>query len=138
MRSIHEQTIFLIISDSLLRKCGQTPAAGAIGSSLRAGASYAKTDPTLPEHASLVAEVGRWVGQIMAGLGLDEHALPPVWTADVALHEAGQGGEGWHVLKLDCNCIGIAGNTTSMDLRAAQIARWCIQCARPYRQEGSM
>ena len=47
----------------------------------------------------------------MAGLGLNGHSLPPVWTVDLVRGVAAGGDEAagqWQVLKLDCSCVGIA------------------------------
>ena len=67
--------------------------------------------PQAPEHAALVSAVAGWAGQLMAGLGLNGHSLPPVWTVDLVRGVAAGGDEAagqWQVLKLDCSCVGIA------------------------------
>lgn len=134
-RIIEGEVRVLFVGDKPIEIVHKKPAEGGISATLKSGATYTKYPPDHPDFARLMHTfVKRDLDKLLPSLGLGEHPLPLLWTADFILGPARPPWSGekdyYFVGELNCSCVGI---TTQLEVTgpvAEEAIRICIDNRR--------
>lgn len=103
----------------------KTPPLDGFGATFKAGGQYTKGGELAisdPEFAELREVLAQEVPQMMSAVGLEDTALPLVWTIEL-LPGGESSGSGYVVGEIDCECVSF---TTQLDL-CATIAAGAVE-----------
>ncbi|KAJ1467556.1 hypothetical protein T484DRAFT_1986194, partial [Baffinella frigidus] len=117
-RIVEGEVRVLFVGSTPVEIVHKKPKPGGLSATLKAGATYTKYAPDAPEFKRLMsAFVKRDLEQLLPVLGLEEHPLPLLWTADFILGGPRppwvDGKDYYFIGELNCACVGM---TTQLHL----------------------
>mmetsp|Transcript_39330 Transcript_39330/g.77002 ORF Transcript_39330/g.77002 Transcript_39330/m.77002 type:complete len:453 (+) Transcript_39330:47-1405(+) len=141
-RIIEGEVRVMFVGDTPVEIVHKKPKEGGVSATLKSGATYTRYSPDDALFARLMKSFQRDIPLLLPSLGLQDHPLPLLWTADFILGPARHpwsdaDGDHFFIGELNCSCVGI---TTQLHLTkkvAAEAIKIC-QAHREMRDNGSM
>mmetsp|Transcript_61712 Transcript_61712/g.151897 ORF Transcript_61712/g.151897 Transcript_61712/m.151897 type:complete len:451 (+) Transcript_61712:337-1689(+) len=131
-RIVEGELRVLFVGNKPLQIVHKKPKEGGISATLKSGATYTKYPPDHPAFERLMNSfVKKDLPKLLPSLGLGEHPLPLLWTADFILGPARPPWSGdkdyYFVGELNCSCVGITQNLEVTGPVADEAIRICLE-----------
>jgi len=129
-RIIEGEVRVMYVGDTPVEIVHKKPREGGLSATLKSGAVYTRHSPDDPIFHRLMKSFSRDIPHLLPSLGLQDHPLPLLWTADFILGPArhpwsDSDGDHYFIGELNCSCVGITTQLHLTKLVAAEAIKIC-------------
>jgi len=117
----------LMIGSELIQIVHKKPKEGGLSATLQSGAIYTTYSPDNPKFSVLIENFKADLPTIMSSFGLEDEALPLLWTADYIY---GDSDEEFYVGEFNCSCVGITQQLEKSEI-VARVALETVFSSKP-------